>query len=67
MNFEQKKKELQKIADKLEDDKTTLENAAALFKQGMTLGKECLDLIIAEQGKTTIIGDDGKEVDFETK
>lgn len=65
MTFEAKKKELAKIADKLESDKTTLEEAAALYSQGVALSKECLALLVSEQGKITVIGENGEENPFE--
>lgn len=65
MNFAEKKKELQKIADKLENSKTGLEEAAALFEQGLALSKECLAMLTAEQGKITKINADGSETELE--
>lgn len=64
MTFEAKKKELAKIADKLESDKTTLEEAAALFTEGLALSNECLAILTAEQGKITVIREGGEETEL---
>ena len=64
MTYEQKKRELAAIADKLESGKTTLAEAAALYEEGVKLARECEVLLTAIEGKITILGEDGKETDF---
>ncbi|MCD7771713.1 MAG: exodeoxyribonuclease VII small subunit [Oscillospiraceae bacterium] len=45
MNFDESIKRLKEICAKLDDDKTTLEDTVALYKEGMALSEECLKRI----------------------
>lgn len=45
MNFDESIKRLKEICEKLSDDSTSLEETAALYKEGMKLSDECLKLI----------------------
>ncbi len=45
MNFDESIKRLKEICAKLSDDKTSLEETVALYKEGVTLSEECLKRI----------------------
>ena len=45
MNFDESIKRLKEICAKLNDDKTSLEETVALYKEGMALSEECLKRI----------------------
>jgi exodeoxyribonuclease VII small subunit len=55
MKFEQASKELELIADELENEKIPLEDSIALFEKGVRLSKECLDILSESQGKITVL------------
>ena len=52
-DFEKSIKELEKIAESLENDKISLDESIALFEKGVTLSKECSEYL--ENAKQKII------------
>jgi exodeoxyribonuclease VII small subunit len=44
-NFEKKLKRLEEIASKLENEEVGIEEALALFQEGMKLGNECKKIL----------------------
>ncbi len=66
MNFDQAMKELNKIATKLENQNTSLEECIELYEKGVQLSKTCTELLQKAQSKLTLLKD-GKEENFEDK
>lgn len=67
IDFEKEMKELEQIANKLEEGKLTLDESVNKFEEGMKISKECNDYLKnAEQRITKIIVDNGeiKEENF---
>lgn len=52
-DFEKSIKELEKIAESLENDKISLDESIALFEKGVTLSKECSEYL--ENAKQKIV------------
>lgn len=52
-DFEKSIKELEKIAESLENDKISLDESIALFEKGVTLSKECTEYL--ENAKQKIV------------
>lgn len=68
MKFEDKMKELQSIADKMEDSNLPMDEAIALYEKGSELAKECFAVLNETKGKITVIKQDldkYKEENFE--
>lgn len=66
-SFEELMSNLEEITDKLEVDKLSLDEAVALFEQGMKISKDCnKKLEDAEKRITILLNSDGeiKEEDF---
>ncbi|MCL2370363.1 MAG: exodeoxyribonuclease VII small subunit [Firmicutes bacterium] len=54
-NFENKLKELEKIALEMEEKNTTLEKGIELFEKGVSVTRECLTTLNQSKGKITVI------------
>lgn len=52
-DFEKSIKELEKIAESLENDKISLDESITLFEKGVTLSKECTEYL--ENAKQKIV------------
>ena len=52
-DFEKSIKELEKIADSLENEQISLDESIALFEKGVTLSKECTEYL--ENAKQKIV------------
>ncbi|MBR6502796.1 MAG: exodeoxyribonuclease VII small subunit [Clostridia bacterium] len=52
-DFEKSIKELEKIAESLENEKISLDESIALFEKGVTLSKECSEYL--ENAKQKIV------------
>jgi len=63
--FEENMKKLQETIEKLEDEKTPLEEAFELYKEGMVLLKTCGDEIDLVEKKVKELKDNGEVEDFE--
>ena len=62
-NFEDSMKRLEEIANDLENDELTLDEAVSKFEEGMKLSKKCKELLEeAEKKITVLVGD--KEEEF---
>ena len=67
INFEDALKELEKIAEELENGNLSLDESVSKFEDGMKLSKKCSDLLdTAEKKITMLINDNGtiKEENF---
>ncbi len=67
INFEDAMKELEKIAEELENGNLSLDESVSKFEDGMKLSKKCSDLLdTAEKKITMLINDNGtiKEENF---
>ena len=67
INFEDAMKELEKIAEELEEGNLSLDESVSKFEDGMKLSKKCSDLLdTAEKKITMLINDNGtiKEENF---
>ena len=58
MNFEESLKALQKIIEKLEDRNTTLDEGIAQFEKGVTITRDCLEIINGSLGKISLLQKD---------
>ena len=66
-NFEEIIKELEKIADELENGTLNLDESVEKFEKGMQLSKECNKILEDAEKRITILikdGDDVKEEEF---
>ena len=63
MSFEEKIKELEKIANELEKDDLSLDDSVKKFEEGMSISKECKEILDNAERKITILLD-GEEKDF---
>lgn len=65
--FEASMTALEEIVRKLEQGDASLEEAIALYQQGMTLSKQCHEqLQIAEQQLVAVVNEDGTTQPFAT-
>ncbi|SFA96820.1 MULTISPECIES: exodeoxyribonuclease VII small subunit [unclassified Bacillus (in: firmicutes)] len=65
MSFEEAMNELEQIVDRLEEGDVPLEEAIAIYKNGMELSKLCHDkLKNVEEQLTQIITEDGRTESF---
>lgn len=55
ISFENALKELEQIAEKLEEGNLNLEKSIELFERGITLSKLCNDMLEEAEGKIEII------------
>lgn len=70
LNFEDKMKELEQIAQELENGELTLDESMKKFEAGMKISKECTQILDdAEKKITILIEDNGKleENKYETQ
>lgn len=68
-NFEDKMKELEKIAEELENGDLNLDESMKKFEEGMKISKECTKILDeAEKKITMLVTEDGKlqEKEYET-
>ena len=68
MSFEEKKKELEQILNKLEKEEISLDESIKLFDKASKLAKECSEALSNNEGKVTEIKremDSLVEKDFE--
>ncbi len=61
-NFEDKMKELEKIAQELENGELNLDESMKKFEEGMKLSKECTKILDEAEKKITILISDGGEL-----
>lgn len=65
LSFEEAMKQLEQIVDRLEEGDVPLEEAIAIYKEGMELSKLCHDkLKSVEEQLTQIITEDGRKESF---
>lgn len=65
LSFEEAMKGLEQIVDRLEEGDVPLEEAIAIYKEGMELSKYCHDkLKSVEEQLTQIITEDGRKENF---
>ncbi|XJZ26172.1 exodeoxyribonuclease VII small subunit [Bacillota bacterium Lsc_1132] len=65
LSFEEAMIQLEKIVDRLEEGDVPLEEAIAIYKEGMGLSKLCHDkLKNVEEQLTQIITEDGRKENF---
>lgn len=55
MEFEKVLQELEEIAKKMEDKKTTLDESLALFDQGVKKSSECIEVLNQSKGKAELL------------
>lgn len=68
MKIEEALKELEEIANKLEDDKTTLDESLELFDAGVALAEKCAKILSEGRGRLTLLKkklDEISEEEFE--
>ena len=58
MSFEESLKTLQKIIEKLEDKNTALDEGIAAFEKGVTVTRDCLEIINGSMGKISVLQKD---------
>ncbi|MEI5908128.1 exodeoxyribonuclease VII small subunit [Bacillus spongiae] len=64
-SFEEAMEQLDKIVQRLEEGDVPLEEAIAIYKDGMELSKICHDkLQMVEDELASVLTEDGKEVEF---
>ena len=63
MGFEDKIKELEKIANELEKDDLPLDESVKKFEDGMKISKECKEILDNAEKKITVLIN-GEEKDF---
>lgn len=61
-NFENKIKELEEIAQELENGKLNLDESMKKFEKGMKLSKECTKILEQAEKKIMILINDGGEL-----
>ena len=66
MNFEDKIKKLEEIANDLESDSLTLDESVKKFEEGMKISKECKEILDNAEKKISVLVD-GEEKDFVPK
>lgn len=65
LSFEEAMNQLEQIVDRLEEGDVPLEEAIAIYKEGMELSKLCHDkLKSVEEQLTQIITEDGRKESF---
>lgn len=65
LSFEEAMNQLEQIVDRLEEGDVPLEEAIAIYKEGMELSKLCHDkLKNVEEQLTQIITEDGRKENF---
>lgn len=65
LSFEEAMSKLEKIVDRLEEGDVPLEEAIAIYKEGMELSQLCHDkLKSVEEQLTQIITEDGRKENF---
>lgn len=65
LTFEEAMNQLEEIVDRLEEGDVPLEEAIAIYKEGMELSKLCHDkLKSVEEQLATIITEDGRQESF---
>lgn len=64
-NFEDKMKELEQIAQELENGELNLEESMKKFEVGMKLSKECTKILDEAEKKITILIDNNGTLDEE--
>ena len=55
MTFGEKVEKLEKILEKIESGKTSLEETNKLFEEGVELAKECFSMLEESKGKITVL------------
>ena len=67
-NFETQLKRLQTIVESLESGELALEKSVALYKEGMTLSKECRQQLESARNEIRLFTEEGeKEFDIDTQ
>lgn len=61
INFEESMKQLEEIANKLEQNDLDLDKSVELFEEGMKLSKQCSEILESAEKKITILINDGKD------
>jgi exodeoxyribonuclease VII small subunit len=64
MLFHEKMEKINGIVDQLEKEQIPLEDALALFEEGVTLIKECQSFLKETEQKITVINESAEEVPF---
>ena len=70
INFEDKKKKLENIANELEKGDLDLDTSVSKFEEGMKLSKKCNEILENAEKRISILinnGEDIKEEDFVPK
>ena len=62
LNFEDAMKELEKIADELENGELSLEKSVEKFEQGIELSKKCNEILEKAEKRISILIKDGDEL-----
>ena len=60
-DFEKSLKELEKIADSLENEKTSLDESILLFEKGVKLSKDCTEYLENAKQKIVLLTDAQEE------
>lgn len=61
INFEESMKQLEEIANKLEQNDLDLDKSVELFEEGMKLSKQCSEILESVEKRITILINDGKD------
>lgn len=61
INFEESMKQLEEIANKLEQNDLDLDKSVELFEEGMKLSKQCSEILESAEKRITILINDGKD------
>lgn len=62
LNFEEAMKQLEEIANVLENGNLSLDESVNKFEEGMKLSKKCNDFLDQAEKKITMLINDGKEI-----
>ena len=62
LNFEDAMKQLEEIANVLENGNLSLDESVKKFEEGMKLSKKCNDFLDQAEKKITMLINDGKEI-----
>lgn len=61
INFEDAMKQLEEIANKLEQNDLDLDKSVEFFEEGMKLSKKCSEILENAEKRITILINDGKD------
>ena len=61
INFEEAMKQLEEIANKLEQNDLDLDKSVEFFEEGMKLSKKCSNILENAEKRITILINDGKD------